>query len=33
VRVLDDPRRLRSLLSPLRRRLLSELGREPDSAA
>jgi DNA-binding transcriptional ArsR family regulator len=33
VRVLDDPRRLRSLLSPLRRRLLSELGRVPDWAA
>lgn len=33
LRVLDDPRRIGSLLSPLRRRLLAELGREPDSAA
>ena len=33
VRVLDDARGVGSLLSPLRRRLLSELGRAPDSAA
>ena len=33
LRVLDDARRVGSLLSPLRRRLLGELGREPDSAA
>jgi len=32
IRVLDDPGRVRSALSPLRRRLLSEL-REPDSAS
>jgi len=31
--VLDDPRRVGSLLSPLRRQLLAELGHEPDSAA
>src|SRR5262245_10334589 len=31
--VLDDPERLATALSPLRRRLLSELGRQPDSAA
>ena len=33
VRVLDDARGVGSLLSPLRRRLLSELERTPDSAA
>jgi DNA-binding transcriptional ArsR family regulator len=33
LRVLDDPARLATALSPLRRRLLAELEREPDSAA
>ncbi|HEX6883292.1 MAG TPA: helix-turn-helix domain-containing protein [Planctomycetota bacterium] len=32
LRVLDDPRALAAALSPLRRRLLAELGRAPDSA-
>jgi DNA-binding transcriptional ArsR family regulator len=31
--VLEDPRRVAAVLSPLRRRLLTELGRAPDSAA
>ncbi len=31
--VLDDPGRVATLLPPLRRRLLGELAREPDSAA
>jgi len=31
--VLHEPERVAALLSPLRRRLLSELGRSPDSAA
>ena len=33
LRVLDDARNVANLLSPLRRRLLGELGRAPDSAA
>jgi DNA-binding transcriptional ArsR family regulator len=33
LRVLDDPARLSVALAPLRRRLLAELERQPDSAA